>query len=70
MAYFHWDITLPDPAATALVIECRTYSNPGDIVWIDALTVEYPPGATVVFPEAGPSAVENTSWGSIKVLYR
>lgn len=58
---------------TGLVIECRTYSNPGDIVWIDDLQVTFwadHPGVCVMVPMAGPSAVEPTTWGGIKGLYR
>jgi hypothetical protein len=55
------------------VIECRTYSNAGDIVWIDDLRVTVyadHPGVCMVLPIAGPSAVEPTTWGGIKGLYR
>jgi hypothetical protein len=35
---------------TGLVVECRTYSNPGDVVWIDALTVTAPEHADIFMP--------------------
>jgi hypothetical protein len=41
-----WDMTdytwVNDGTHTGLVIEIRTYSNPGDTVWIDDLTVTIP----------------------------
>lgn len=57
---------------TGIVIECRTYSNPGDIVWIDDITVKYiGNGAPCIhFPIAGPSAAEPSTWGGIKALYQ
>jgi hypothetical protein len=71
-ATYTWTFTAPDPAATALIIECRTYSNPGDIVWIDYMTVDVTPshGQCIHYPLAGPSATANTSWGNIKALYQ
>jgi len=72
MATFTWTFTAPDPAATALIIECRTYSNPGDIVYVDYLTVKVNPYTTqcIHFPVSGPSATENSRWGKIKALYQ
>ena len=54
---------------TGLVIEVRTYTNPGAIVWIDEMTVTAPDGATIVLP-APVSAVESATWTGIKALYR
>jgi hypothetical protein len=52
---------------TGIVIEARVYSNPGDIVWVDDMTVTAPTGATIVFP--GELALNNTTWGDIKTLF-
>jgi hypothetical protein len=57
---------------TGLIIEARTYSNPGDIVWIDDLQVSFytdHAGVCVMVPLAGPSAVEPSTWGGIKALF-
>jgi hypothetical protein len=72
MASYTWTFTAPDPAATALIIECRTYSNPGDIVYLDYLTVTVNPnhGQCIHVPVAGASATETTCWGKIKALYQ
>jgi hypothetical protein len=72
LASHTWTFTAPDPAATALIIECRTYSNPGDIVWLDYMTVTVNPnhGQCIHVPLAGPSATDNTCWGKIKALYQ
>ena len=58
----------------ALVIEARLYSTPSTSsdstdFWIDDLCVTAPWTATINFPEPG-SAVENTTWGRIKTLYK
>lgn len=72
-----WDIAgfgwMVADGHTGLVIECRTYSNPGDIVWIDDLRITFyaeHAGVCIEVPAAGPSAVEPTTWGGIKGLYR
>ena len=49
---------------TGLVIECRVYSNPGDIVWIDDLEVTAPSGATIYTPEQ--TGLSSETWGAIK----
>ena len=71
-----WDVTgfgyMVSLGHTGLVIEARTYSYPGDIVWIDDLRVSFyatHPGVCVMVPMAGPSAVEPTTWGGIKALF-
>jgi hypothetical protein len=55
---------------TGLVVEVRTYSNPGDTVWIDELYVVAPEHAAVVTPCYGLVPVQDKSWGAIKALYR
>jgi hypothetical protein len=52
---------------TGLVIEARVYSNPGDIVWVDDMTITAPTGTTIVFP--GGLSLENTTWGDIKATF-
>lgn len=52
---------------TGLVIEARVYSNPGDIVWVDDMTVTAPTGATIIFP--GGLALQNATWGNIKAMF-
>lgn len=54
-----------------LVVEIRTYSNPGDTVWVDDISVTAPDGATIFLPQPDwPSPVESATWSSIKALYR
>ena len=46
-----WDIS---DGHTGLVVEVRTYSSPGDTVWIDDLEVTAPDHATIRTPELTP----------------
>jgi len=74
VAAYTWTFA-PAGAADALIIEVRSYGNvaPLNGVWIDDITVTAPdrPGVEIVFPGAGyPSAVDNSTWGGIKSLYR
>ena len=55
---------------TGLVIQCRTYSNPGDIVYIDDLEVTIPDHASIILPNASFVDTEESSFGSVKALYR
>ena len=59
----------PGNLSMGLVVEIRTYSEPGDVVWVDAMTVAAPDGAWILTPESG-SPVECASWAAIKALYR
>jgi len=52
---------------TGIVIEARVYSNPGDIVWVDDMTVTAPTGANIILP--GGLALENTTWADIKATF-
>lgn len=61
-----WTWTVVD-GHTGLVIEARTYSAPGDIVWIDDLTVTAPSGVTIYTP-GNYTAISPTTWGAIKCL--
>ena len=54
---------------TGLVIEVRTYSSPGDVVWIDELEVTAPDHAEIITPETEVT-VDSATWSAIKGLYR
>jgi hypothetical protein len=66
--YTDWNWTVAD-GHTGLVIEIRTYSSPGDVVWVDDMEVVAPEGTTIIVPEAM-SPVDSASWSSIKALFR
>lgn len=55
---------------TGLVLEARTYSNPGDIVWIDDMHIEMPDHVYAQIPGCSPVGVESESWGGVKALFR
>jgi len=63
-ATYTWTV---DAGHTGLVIECRTYSSAGDIVWIDDMTITAPNGATIHTP--GNVAFENGTWADIKAAF-
>lgn len=69
-----WDLTSfifsNDDGHSGLVIECRTYSGPGDIVYIDDLEIVIPDHASIMLPSASFVGVEDTSFGSVKALFR
>ena len=69
-----WDQTMFDfvnvDGHTGLVIECRTYSAPGDIVYLDDMEITIPEHASIILPNASFVATEETSFGSVKSLYR
>lgn len=50
---------------TGLVVVVRTYSEPGDTVFVDDLEITAPPGATVWTPENYLS-LQGTTWAGIK----
>ena len=54
---------------TGLVIEFRTYSSPGDVVWVDELEVTAPDHAVIITPETE-VLVDPATWSAIKSLYR
>ncbi len=62
-----WTFDSDEGAREGLVIEVRTYSNPGDLVWVDDLTVTGPGTATITVPTVTP--VTEATWSSIKALY-
>lgn len=51
LATYMW--TVP-AGVSGVVVECRTYSNPGDVVWIDDITVTCPDHALVFVPDRQP----------------
>jgi hypothetical protein len=75
-----WDIsqytwTYSRTDGYALVIQVRLYSVPTSGTyttdyWVDYVSVTVPDYASVRFPDFGPSATENSSWGAVKALYR
>ncbi|MCD4700862.1 MAG: hypothetical protein K8S24_03300 [Candidatus Aegiribacteria sp.] len=52
---------------TGLVITCRTYSNPGDDVWLDDMSITVPDHATVRTPDYVP--IHRSTWGDIKAAF-
>ncbi len=62
-----WTFDSDTGARDGLVIQVRTYSNPGDFVWIDDLTVTAPDGTEIRLPSVTP--VDVTTWSAIKGLY-
>jgi hypothetical protein len=70
-AEWYWIVPADSVPHFGIVIECRTYSGAGDIVWIDDLYLYAPSrvGVCLHVPEPGISAVEATTWGGIKRLY-
>jgi hypothetical protein len=72
-----WTFDSSGGAADALIIEARLYSSPatGEFrtdFFLDLLNVGAPATATIVLPESptGCQPAKETSWGSIKSLYR
>jgi len=59
----------PTQAHSGIVIEVRTYSNEGDTVWVDLMSVTAPDHAAVVVP-SDTSPVDGSTWSSIKALFR
>jgi len=64
-----WTNPLGRESHLSLVVEVRTYSDPGDIVWIDNMMVAAPEGADVDTPTSA-SPVEDSTWSAIKELFR
>jgi len=69
-----WDLATFDfvntGGHTGLVVECRTYSNPGDIVYIDDMEIMIPDHASILLPSASFVGTEARSFGSVKALFR
>jgi hypothetical protein len=71
---YTWTFAATDPLATAIIVEARLYSTPSTSedhtdFWIDYCCVTAPTTACIRFPQ-GPSPVEDSSWGTIKELFR
>lgn len=62
LAEYTWTVT---GGHTGLVVEIRTYSEPGDTVFIDDLTVTAPDDVTIWTPENYLS-LQGTTWAGIK----
>lgn len=70
---FSWTIDLvANPDATALVVEFRLYSATGLVgpYYCDDLTVIAPDHTTVFTPNMEPVATVDSSFGSVKALFR
>ncbi|MBD3335402.1 MAG: hypothetical protein GF355_07780 [Candidatus Eisenbacteria bacterium] len=55
---------------TGLVIEVRLFSEPGDTIWIDYMTIEAPAHSVVALPGDDPTPATETTWGEIKALFQ
>ncbi len=66
---YSWTFDSDGGTRDGLVIEARTYSTAGVIVWIDDLMVEAPEACQIILP-CETSPVEESTWGGIKALYR
>ncbi len=64
MAEHTWTV---EGGHTGLVVEVRTYSEPGDTVFIDDMTITAPDGAIIWTPETYLS-LQGTTWAGIKKL--
>lgn len=64
LASYKWGC---DTGDENLVIECRTYSNPGDDVWIDDMSITAPDHATILTPDQ--TSLQRTTWGDIKAAF-
>ena len=69
-----WDYTehtwTVEGGHTGLVVEARTYSNPGDVVWIDNLQVVPQMGFGIRTPSFTVVGNERSSFDSLKALYK
>jgi len=64
-----WTFDSDGGTRDGLVIEARTYSVEGAIVYIDDLMITAPDACQIYLP-CEPSPVEESTWGGIKALYR
>ncbi len=65
LAEYTWTV---EGGHTGLVIEARTYSEPGDTAWIDDLTVTSPDGSTIIVPSDA-QALQGGTWAGIKASF-
>ncbi len=68
LADYSWTFDSDEGSHNGLVIEVRTYSNPGDTVWIDDLTVQAPDTATITTPVTIPGVLWLFGSGVIGLL--
>ncbi len=52
---------------TGMIIEVRTYSSAGDIVWIDDMSITVPDHATVRTPMQ--TEIQRSTWANIKATF-
>jgi hypothetical protein len=61
---------------TGMVIDAVVYGSPGDVIWVDDLSVTVPDHASVRLPDAfypaggPPVAVDASTWSQVKTLFR
>lgn len=65
MAEYTWTV---EGGHTGLVIQARTYSEPGDTVWIDDMTITAPDGAEIRTPDYS-LALSPDTWAAIKAAF-
>ena len=52
------------------MIEARTYSSPGDTVWLDNLYVSAPDHVLIQIPGCSPVGTEMSTLSGVKTLFR
>ncbi len=65
-----WNYAPTDPEATGLVIEARTYSDLGDTVWVDDMTITAPDHATISVPVPEPATMSLIAAGALALIRR
>jgi hypothetical protein len=65
---YTWTFDSDGGSRDGLVIEARTYSSPGDTVWVDDLTITAPDGATISVPE--PATMSLLALGGLALIRR
>ncbi len=66
---YSWVFDSDGGTRDGLVIEARTYSSPGVVIWVDDLMIEAPEACMIYLP-CDPTPVEESTWGTIKAMYR
>ncbi|MFO7654892.1 MAG: hypothetical protein R6X25_13905 [Candidatus Krumholzibacteriia bacterium] len=64
---FSWTVS---SGHTGLIVEARTYGDPGAEVWIDDLHIDIPDHAYVQVPGECPVSAEEQTWGGVKAMFR
>ena len=64
-AEYTWTV---EAGHSGLVIQARTYSSPGDTVWIDDMTITAPDGAEIRTPDYS-MALSPDTWAAIKATF-